>query len=118
MKKAMSSLKKKVENLESKCKDVDFLMAQTNHLLKDYEGFNKDVDETYKRLNIIDDKIKNQDDRITDLTKWKSKQMAKEWNKPKEFIPFQGGIVLVKDKILHLQKLLLFTNFNDHKQHL
>lgn len=45
--------------------------------------------------------------------------MAKVLNKPKEELnEFQSGIVLVKDKILHLKKLTLMTDSKDHKQHL
>lgn len=118
IKKAISALKKKVETIETKCEDVDFLMTQTSHLLSDYEGFNNDVEDYHERLNVIDDLIKNQDDRLTDLVKWKSKQMTREISKPKDFTPFEGGIVLIKDKILHLKMLLSYAHSDDQKQHM
>lgn len=51
-------MKKKVENMESKCVDIDFLMNQTSHLLSDYEGFNNDMEEVNERLENMDEIIK------------------------------------------------------------
>lgn len=93
-------------------------MSQTSHLLKDYEGFNNDLEETNESIKTIEDKIKIHEETLRDLSKWKSKEMAKENKKPKEFSEFQGGIILVKDKILHLKKLIAIADSNGQKQHL
>ena len=120
MKKAISALKKKVENIETKCADIDFLMTQTSHLLSDYEGFNNDVEDANESIKTIEDQIKMQEETIKDLCEWKKKQMQKDCSKTKEdrLNEFQGGIVLLKDKILHLKKLTLMTEDNAQKQHL
>ena len=36
----------------------------------------------------------------------------------KELTPFQGEIVHIKDKILHLKSLLIYAQSDEHKQHM